>query len=263
MKNNDQMEKVIEKAQTLIEALPYIKRFNGTKIVVKYGGSAMLDEELKFHVIQDVALLKLVGMKPIIVHGGGKEISKWIDKLGMETRFENGLRVTDEPVLEVAEMVLNNVNKSLVGLMSKVGLNAVGVSGKDAGLLKCKRKTAGGKDIGFVGEIVETNVDLINTLIDKYWDKAGEGAIGPVNGVLKVICPFAAGFFALKRTSERSAVTGAVAGALFEVILVAGLCLCMGELPMSWAIVGDLIISIATGMAGAMVKRLLLDRQKK
>ena len=96
-----------------------------------------------------------------------------------------------------------------------------------------------------------------------YWDKAGEGAIGPVNGVLKVICPFSAGFFALKRTSERSAVTGAVAGALFEVILVVGLCLCMGELPMSWAIVGDLIISIATGMAGAMVKGLLLDRQKK
>ena len=96
-----------------------------------------------------------------------------------------------------------------------------------------------------------------------YWDKAGEGAIGPVNGVLKVICPFAAGFFALKRTSERSAVTGAIAGALFEVILVAGLCLCMGELSMSWAIVGDLIISIATGMAGAMVKGLFLDRQKK
>ncbi len=166
MTKNEDMDKILEKAQTLIEALPYIKKFNGKKIVVKYGGSAMLDENLKYHVIQDVALLKLVGFKPVIVHGGGKEISKWIDKLGMETHFENGLRVTDEPVLEVAEMVLNNVNKSLVGLMSKVGLNAVGVSGKDAGLLKCKKKTAGGKDIGYVGEIVETNVDLINTLID-------------------------------------------------------------------------------------------------
>ena len=166
MTKNEDMDKILEKAQTLIEALPYIKKFNGKKIVVKYGGSAMLDENLKYNVIQDVALLKLVGFKPVIVHGGGKEISKWIDKLGMGTRFANGLRVTDEPVLEVAEMVLNNVNKSLVGLMSKVGLNAVGVSGKDAGLLKCKRKTAGGKDIGFVGEIVETNVDLINTLID-------------------------------------------------------------------------------------------------
>ena len=96
-----------------------------------------------------------------------------------------------------------------------------------------------------------------------FWDKVGEGAIGPVNGVLKVICPFAAGFFALKRTTERSAVTGAIAGALFEAILVVGLCLCMGELPLSWANLGDLIISIATGMAGSMVKGLLLDRQKK
>ena len=166
MTKNEDMSKILEKAQTLIEALPYIKKFNGKKIVVKYGGSAMLDENLKYHVIQDVALLKLVGFKPVIVHGGGKEISKWIEKLGMETRFENGLRVTDEPVLEVAEMVLNNVNKSLVGLMSKVGLNAVGISGKDAGLLKCKKKTAGGKDIGYVGEIVETNSVLLDTLID-------------------------------------------------------------------------------------------------
>lgn len=116
------------------------------------------------------------------------------------------------------------------------------------------------------GALLGCGIALLGMLILSlllFWDKAGEGAIGPVNGVLKVICPFAAGFFALKRTSERSAVTGAVAGALFEVIFVAGLCLCMGELPMSWAIVGDLIISIATGMAGAMVKGLLLDRQKK
>ena len=95
-----------------------------------------------------------------------------------------------------------------------------------------------------------------------YWDKAGEGAIGPVNGVLKVICSFVAGFFALKRTTERATVTGAMAGALFEVILVAGLCLFVGDFTPSWALVGDLVISIATGMAGAMVKGLLLDRQK-
>ena len=96
-----------------------------------------------------------------------------------------------------------------------------------------------------------------------YWDKAGEGAIGPVNSILKVICPFAAGFFALKRTSERTTVTGAIAGALFEVILVVGLCLLAGDFSPSWALVGDLIISIATGIAGAMVKGLLLDRQRK
>ena len=128
MVQNDDIEEIKRKAQTLIEALPYIKKFSGKKIVVKYGGSAMLDENLKFNVIQDVALLKLVGLKPIIVHGGGKEISRWIEKLGMETHFQNGLRVTDEPTLEVAEMVLNNVNRSLVGLMSKVGLKAVGIS---------------------------------------------------------------------------------------------------------------------------------------
>ena len=95
-----------------------------------------------------------------------------------------------------------------------------------------------------------------------YWDKAGEGAIDPVNGILKVICPFAAGFFALKKPSESTLVTGAVAGALFQVILSVGLCLCAGEMPLSWALVGDLVICIATGIAGAMVKGLLLDRQK-
>ena len=166
MKKNDDMEEVMKKAQTLIEALPYIQKFNGKKIVVKYGGSAMLDENLKYNVIRDVALLKLVGLKPIIVHGGGKEISKWIDKLGMETHFQNGLRVTDEQTLEVAEMVLNNVNRSLVGLMSKVGLKAVGISGKDAGLLKVQKKFSDGKDIGYVGEVVATDSSVIDSLLD-------------------------------------------------------------------------------------------------
>lgn len=166
MVKNDDIEEVKRKAQTLIEALPYIKKFSGKKIVVKYGGSAMLDENLKFNVIQDVALLKLVGLKPIIVHGGGKEISKWIERLGMETRFQNGLRVTDEPTLEVAEMVLNNVNRSLVGLMSKVGLNAVGISGKDAGLLKVQKKLSDGQDIGYVGEVVETDSSVIDSLLE-------------------------------------------------------------------------------------------------
>ena len=166
MVNNDQIDAVIAKAQTLIEALPYIKRFNGTKIVVKYGGSAMLDEELKFHVIQDVALLKLVGMKPIIVHGGGKEISKYLTRLGIESQFINGLRVTDEQTLDVAEMVLSKVNKSLVTLMSEVGLRAIGISGKDADLLQVKKKMAGDKDIGYVGEVVKTDAALLDTLID-------------------------------------------------------------------------------------------------
>ena len=106
------MQKYLDKAEVLIEALPYIQRFNRKIIVVKYGGSAMVDEELKARVIQDVTLLKLVGFKPIIVHGGGKEISKWVGKVGMEPQFINGLRVTDAETMELAEMVLGKVNKS-------------------------------------------------------------------------------------------------------------------------------------------------------
>ena len=111
------MQKYLDKAEVLIEALPYIQRFNRKIIVVKYGGSAMVDEELKARVIQDVTLLKLVGFKPIIVHGGGKEISKWVGKVGMEPQFINGLRVTDAETMELAEMVLGKVNKSLVQLV--------------------------------------------------------------------------------------------------------------------------------------------------
>ena len=157
----------LEKAQVLIEALPYIQRFNRKIIVVKYGGSAMVDEELKRHVIQDVTLLKLVGFKPIIVHGGGKEISKWVGKVGMEPVFINGLRKTDEATMEIAEMVLNKVNKSLVTLVQELGVNAVGISGKDGGLLKVEKKYSNGEDIGFVGEITEVNPQILYDLLEK------------------------------------------------------------------------------------------------
>ena len=116
------MQKYLDKAEVLIEALPYIQRFNRKIIVVKYGGSAMLDEEQEKRVIQDVVLLKLCGFKPIIVHGGGKEISKWVDKVGKETKFVNGLRVTDEETMEIAEMVLSKVNKKLVQLVEELGI---------------------------------------------------------------------------------------------------------------------------------------------
>ena len=155
----------LEKAQVLIEALPYIQRFNRKIIVVKYGGSAMVDENLKYNVIKDVALLKLIGMEPIIVHGGGKEISAWLKKIGKESEFVNGLRVTDEETLDVAEMVLSKVNKSLVSMMQKLGLKAVGISGKDSGLLKVQKKLSGGKDIGYVGEVVSADPTIIDTLI--------------------------------------------------------------------------------------------------
>ena len=160
-------QKIMEKAATLIEALPYIQRFNRKIIVVKYGGSAMADEELKKSVIKDVVLLKLVGFKPIIVHGGGKEISKWVTKTGMEPHFVNGLRVTDEPTMEIAEMVLNRVNKSLVSMVHELGVKAVGISGKDGMLLRVDKKLSDGKDIGFVGEVKEVNPEIIYDLLEK------------------------------------------------------------------------------------------------
>lgn len=160
------MDQLLLKAQTLIEALPYIQKFNNKKVVVKYGGSAMLDENLQLNVIKDVALLKLVGMKPIIVHGGGKEITNWLHKLGHESNFIEGLRVTDEITMEVAEMVLGKVNKGLVQMVEKLGVKAVGISGKDGTTLKVEKKYVGDKDIGLVGNIKEVNVGLINTLID-------------------------------------------------------------------------------------------------
>lgn len=157
----------MQKAAVLIEALPYIQRFNRKIVVVKYGGSAMLDEELKKKVIQDVVLLKLVGFKPIIVHGGGKEISKWVGKVGMEPSFINGLRVTDEATMEIAEMVLNKVNKSLVQLVNELGVKAVGISGKDGMMLKCHKKYSDGQDIGFVGEVDDVNPKVIYDLLEK------------------------------------------------------------------------------------------------
>ena len=161
------MQKILQKAEVLIEALPYIQRFNRKIIVVKYGGSAMVDEELKKNVIKDVTLLKLVGFKPIIVHGGGKEISKWVGKVGMEPEFINGLRKTDAPTMEIAEMVLGKVNKSLVQMVQELGVNAIGISGKDGGLLKVKKKYSQGQDIGYVGEITEVNAKVLYDLLEK------------------------------------------------------------------------------------------------
>ena len=160
-------EKYLEKAAVLVEALPYIQRFNRKIIVVKYGGSAMVDENLKKSVISDVTLLKLVGFKPIIVHGGGKEISRWVGKVGMEPRFVNGLRVTDADTMEIAEMVLGRVNKGLVTMVQELGVKAVDISGKDGGLLKVEKKYSGGQDIGFVGEITGVNPKILYDLLEK------------------------------------------------------------------------------------------------
>lgn len=162
-----EMNMVLNKAETLIEALPYIQQFNRKIIVVKYGGSAMSNEELQKNVIKDVTLLKLVGFKPIIVHGGGKEISRWVGKVGKEAQFVGGLRVTDDETMEIAEMVLNKVNKSLVSMVQELGVKAVGISGKDGGLLVCDKKYADGQDIGFVGNITAVNPKVLYDLLEK------------------------------------------------------------------------------------------------
>ena len=160
------LEKYLQKAEVLIEALPYIQKFNRKIIVVKYGGSAMSNEELQKNVIKDVTLLKLVGFKPIIVHGGGKAISSWVNKVGKEAEFVNGLRVTDAETMEIAEMVLGRVNKSLVSMVQELGVKAVGISGKDGGLLKVDKKYSNGQDIGFVGDVKEVDAKILYDLLE-------------------------------------------------------------------------------------------------
>ena len=166
MENTD-IDRLIEKAEVLIEALPYIQKFNRRIIVVKYGGSAMADPELQRNVIKDVTLLKLVGFKPVIVHGGGKEISAWLKKIGKESEFVNGLRVTDAETMEVAEMVLNKVNKRLVSMVEELGVHAAGISGKDGGLLTVQKRLSDGKDIGYVGQITKVNPKILFDLIEQ------------------------------------------------------------------------------------------------
>jgi len=160
------MQQLLKKAEVLIEALPYIQKFNRKIIVVKYGGSAMSNEELQKNVIKDVTLLKLVGFKPIIVHGGGKAISNWVGKVGKEAQFVNGLRVTDEETMEIAEMVLGRVNKSLVSMVQELGVKAVGISGKDGGLLKVDKKLSNGQDIGFVGDVKKVDAKILYDLLE-------------------------------------------------------------------------------------------------
>lgn len=162
-----EMEQIMKKAEVLIEALPYIQQFNRKIIVVKYGGSAMSNEKLQKNVIKDVTLLKLVGFKPIIVHGGGKAISSWVNKVGKEAKFVNGLRVTDEETMEIAEMVLNRVNKNLVSMVEALGVAAAGISGKDGGLLQVQKKYSDGQDIGFVGDVTSVNPKILHDLIEK------------------------------------------------------------------------------------------------
>jgi len=161
------MQEYIEKAKILVEALPYIKEFSGITVVIKYGGSALVDEQIKNTVMQDIALMKFVGFRPVVVHGGGPEINGMLKRLDIQSEFVNGLRVTDAPTMEVVEMVLaGKLNKAIVTELQLQGIKAVGVSGKDGGMLKARRMRPNGQDVGLVGEVERVDTSLINTLLD-------------------------------------------------------------------------------------------------
>ena len=168
------MEALIKKAQILIDALPYMQKFSGKTVVVKYGGNAMINEDLKNSVIEDIILLKFIGLNPVVVHGGGPDISKALNEKGVQSKFINGLRVTDEETVKVAQQVLiGKTNKEIVALINKHGGRAVGLSGIDASFIECeKQKTVveGEEvDIGFVGKITKVNTEVLDHLYKDQW----------------------------------------------------------------------------------------------
>lgn len=168
------MEALIKKAKILVEALPYIQKFSGKTVVVKYGGNAMINEELKNKVMEDITLLKFIGLNPIVVHGGGPDISAALNEKGVKSEFINGLRVTDETTVQVAQQVLiGKTNKEIVALLNKKGGRAVGISGIDSAFIKCEKQTTlvDGKetDIGFVGKIKEINREILDVLCSEQW----------------------------------------------------------------------------------------------
>lgn len=172
--NMERMEELIKKAGILIEALPYIQKFSGKTVVVKYGGNAMVNDELKNSVMEDITLLKFIGLKPIVVHGGGPDISKALSERGVKSKFVNGLRVTDDITMQTAQQVLiGKTNKEIVALLNKKGGRAVGISGIDGSFIECKKQYAEvdgeNVDIGYVGDIVHIKHCLLDLLAsDQY-----------------------------------------------------------------------------------------------
>ena len=195
--------------QTLVEALPYMRRFKGKTVVVKYGGNAMINEELKAKVIQDIIFLQCAGLRPVVVHGGGPEITAMLKRVGKQSNFIGGLRVTDEETVELAEMVLvGKLNTELVSILNRQGGKAIGLNGKDANLVLAKKHMSevyeNGEvklvDIGFVGDVVSVNTELINSLLDL--------------GYIPVIAPIGAGVNGETYNINADSVAGEVAGAL-------------------------------------------------
>ena len=197
------MQEFIQKATVLIEALPYIRDFNGKTVVIKYGGAAMLDPALRHSAAQDIVRMKFVGMNPVIVHGGGPAINQTLKRLSIESSFNaHGLRITDDATIEVVEMVLaGSVNKDIVSLLNKAGGTAVGLSGKDGNLLYAQQKImADGSNIGHVGEIVQVNTKVVDTLT--------------AAGLIPVIAPIATDANGGTWNVNADTAAGEVAGAL-------------------------------------------------
>ncbi len=163
------MKEVIKKAEILVESLPYIKKFLGKTFVIKFGGSILANNKIKNTLMEDILLLKYVGVNPVIVHGGGPLINNTLTLLGKKSEFVDGLRVTDKETMDIVEMVLaGKVNKQVVSEINKMGKKAVGICGKDGGLIKAKKLIIDGKniDMGYVGEVEEINPEIINNLIE-------------------------------------------------------------------------------------------------
>ena len=205
------MKKFVERAGILIEALPYIRRFFNKTVVIKYGGHAMVDEELKDNFARDVVLMKYIGINPVVVHGGGPQIGSLLKKLGKESKFVQGMRVTDEETMDIVEMVLvGKVNKEIVGLINRHGGMAVGLSGKDANLIRAEKYYLSAEkvrdmpseiiDIGLVGKVREVNAALIVSLM--------------ADGVIPVIAPTGVGDGGETYNINADLVAGAVAAAL-------------------------------------------------
>ncbi len=201
------MKREIEKANVLIEALPYIRRFAGSIVVVKYGGSAMIDESIKKSVIQDIAMMKMIGMRPVVVHGGGNSITELLNRLGKKSEFRDGLRVTDAETAQIAEMVLSGtISKELVQSLQGQGIQAVGINGKDGDTLIAKKKLLHGKDLGFVGEVVQVNTTLLESLMG--------------NDFVPVVAPVGTDFAGNTYNINADYAASAIAGALHAQKLV-------------------------------------------
>lgn len=172
----------LQKAEILMEALPYIQRLSGKTVVIKYGGNAMVDSTLTHTILQDIVLLKCVGVNPIVVHGGGPDINKMLQALHIESQFHNGLRITDEATMEVVQMVLSGkINKNITSELNNLGSKALGLCGKDANLIEVvKKPSSDGVDLGYVGQIQKINVRLLNTLSqDEYIPVIAPIGVGP------------------------------------------------------------------------------------